>query len=183
MQDIISVIATLLLIAVDLTVAFLFSFMIEEILARSRRWIYLLMIITGIILLQAAVYSWLPGRTGMEIQLMDGAVTLRDGALFSNLGALLIAQGIGIGIALIKHLWSVIRKQSKFLGAAFVLELLFLVLFIAAGASLFKEQPSAGETVSSGILIGLAAAGAVLLTAGIRAMKGRKTQQAAKAGE
>ena len=72
MRDILSVIATLLLIAVDLTVAFLFSFMVEEMLARSSRWIYLLMIITGIILLQAAVYSWLPGRTGMEIQLMDG---------------------------------------------------------------------------------------------------------------
>ena len=106
----------------------------------------------------------------MEIQLIEGVITLRDGALFSNLGALLIAQGAGIAIALFRHLWSVIRRKSKFLGAAFTLELLFLAIYFTAGFSLFKEEPSASEVVSSGILVSLAAIGAGLLIAGIRGL-------------
>ena len=174
MQDILSVVFSLILIAVDLAVAFMFTFMIEELLSKRKLWFPLLITIAGIILLQASVYSWLPRKLGLEFQLMDGAITLRDGALFSNLGALLIAQGVGIAIALAKHLWDVIRKKARFLGAAFTLELLFTVLFIAAGASLFKEDPIPGETVSSGTLAGLTALGAVLLTAGIRMMKKTK---------
>lgn len=165
---------TLVLIAVDLAVAFMFTFMIEEILSKGKLWFPLLLMITGIIFLQASVYSWLPKKLGLEFQLMDGAITLRDGALFSNLGALLIAQGVGIAFALVKHLWEVIRKKSRFLSAAFALELLFTILFIAAGASLFKEDPVPGETVPFGKLAGLAALGAALLIAGIQAVRKQK---------
>ena len=174
MQDIFSIIATLALVVVDVGVAFTFTSMIESLLSKDRIWISLLMIITGIILLQASVYSWLPQKIGMEFQLLDGAITLRDKALFSNLGALLIAQGIGIAFALAKHLWGAIRKKNRFYGAAFALELLFLVLYIAGGSALFHEDPVVGESASDGTLIGLAAAGAFLLAVGIKTAKGRK---------
>jgi hypothetical protein len=158
MQNIATVLCTIVLIIIDLAVALLFTFMIEEMLRKDQKWFPLLLTILGILLLQAAVYSWLPARMGMEIQILDGAIVLRDGALFSNLGALLLAQGIAIGIALCKHLWGVIRKREKFAGAAFWIELAFLAAFFAGGSSMFEEYPSSASIVPSGTLAAVGAA-------------------------
>ena len=116
MDTVVEIIGSLLLIAVDIFIAILFSEMIESILHKDRLWTGILPLIFGIIMLQASVYSWLPGRFGYAIQLFDGAITLQDGATLSNLGAILVVQALAIGIMLVKYIWSAIRKKTHFVG-------------------------------------------------------------------
>ena len=172
---VVETVATLLLIAVDIVVAVLFGEAITSILQKDRMWKGLLLIVAGIIMLQAAVYSWLPGRFGYAVQLFEGAFTLEDGATLSNLGALLIVQALAIMILLGKNLWSVIRKKSKFHGKFFLLELLFMILFGFAGASLFENEEiialSKDPSVHDNLLIGLFAGGIILVIIGIRSVK------------
>ena len=178
MDTVVEIIGSLLLITVDIFIAFLFSEMIESILHKDRMWMGILPLILGIIMLQAAVYSWLPGRFGYAIQLFDGAITLQDGATLSNLGAILVVQALAIGIMLLKYIWSAIRKENRFVGKFFALEVLFLLLFGTAGVLLFENDDmialSKDSSISSALLSGLFFGGLLLVTLGIMTMKRSK---------
>lgn len=174
-ETIILIAANLGLVVVDVFLAVLFSEMIESILTKDRSWFGFLLVILGSILLQAAVYSWLPGHFGYTIELLEGAIPLKDGAVFSNLGALLVAEAVAIGFLLVKYVWSVIRKKSSFQGKFFVLENIFMIIFGVAGIALFENEDiiafSSNPEIHTTILIAMSATGFVLIAAGVRSIK------------
>lgn len=184
-STVIEIIATLLLVAIDIVIALLFSEAINSLLQKNRLWVGFIGTVMGIIMLQAAVYSWLPGRLGYAVQLFDGLITLEDGATLSNLGALLLVQALAIAILLGKNIWSVIRKKAKFHGKYFALELLFMFLFGFAGTQLFENEKmialSKEPTIHSNILISLFICGFLLVIFGIRFI--RRKENYAKHGE
>ena len=177
MDFIIEVGGSLLLIAVAVIGAFLFTEMIEAILGKNRIWFSLLLLVLGIMLVEATVYSWLPGRFGYQVELFEGAIVLEDGALLSNLGGIFAAQGFAILFALAKYVWSGIRKKG-FSWKVFLLELLFMVLFIAAGLALFQNDEAIAvtkdESVRSQLLPAFGIGGALMILLGVRGLRAKK---------
>lgn len=165
------------LMVIDVLVALLFSEMIRRILLKDRSWVHFLIMVLGSVLLQAAVYSWLPGRLGYVVQYFEDLIVLRDGAVLSNLGAMLVAQALAIAIVLVKHIWAAIRKKERFSGKYSLLMLLFSVMMGFAGASLFENEAAiafSDDPRQSWLLPALFFCGLLLLTAGIRADKNSK---------
>lgn len=80
------------------------------------------------------LYSWMPGRMGYTVQLLEGAVTLEDGAILSNLGWMCLAQAVLLGFALLKQIWAGIR-QKRFFWKQMLIELVLI-----AGLSLVAEK-------------------------------------------
>ena len=175
MTTVFEIIAALLLVAVAAAGAVMFSLMIEAMLEKNRIWFCFLLIVLGMMLAEAAVYSWLPGRLGYTISLFEDAIALEDGAVLSNLGGIFAAQAAAIGFGLAAYAWSGVRKKAAFSWKAFLLELLFLVLFAAAGIALYQNDRvialTKEDSVRTPLLLAFAGGGAVMIAAGVRGMK------------
>lgn len=175
MTTVFEIIATLLLIAVAAAGAVMFSLMIQAILEKNRKWACFLLTVLGMALAEAAVYSWLPGRLGYTVSLFEDAIALEDGAALSNLGGIFAAQAAAIGFGLAAYAWSGIRKKAVFSWKAFLLELLFLVLFAAAGLALYQNDRvivlTKEASVRTPLLLSFAGGGAIMIAAGVRGLK------------
>ena len=177
MDFIIEVGGSLIIVAIAVVGAVLLSEMFEAILGKDKIWFSLLLLVLGIMLVEAAVYSWLPGRYGYQVEMFEGAFTLDDGAVISNLGGIFLAQGLAILFALAKYIWSGIRKKG-FSWKVFLLETLFMALFIAGGAALFQNGEvialTKDETLRNQLLLAFGIGGAVMILLGVRGLKTRK---------
>ena len=183
MKDFVFVFVTISLVLIDVFVAQLFSGGIELMLEKSRGWIYMFLLWMGILFLQAAFYSWLPGRIGGEITLFDGLFVLEDGALIRNLGYLLMAHVLGIGMALGKYLWDVIRKRERFYGKMVAMEVVVGGVCCCLAAWLMKSEYvfhfNGGESVGKIVMITLALIGAVFVFLGFRQSRSEKEEKSA----
>ena len=172
MDTVVWIVGTVILIAASVFGALLFSEMIQSILEKDRAWFGILLAFIGLILLEAAAYSWLPGRFGYSVTLFEGAFTLEDGAVLSNLGGILFAQGAAIAFFLAKYLWSVIRKKERFNGKFFLLDLFFMLMFFVAGSRLYDQSDiialTKDEAVRSRFLLVFGLGGVLMLIIGFR---------------
>ena len=179
-MDLISVIGDLLMIVVAVAGAIMFSEMIEAMLRKDRMWLSFLLLVLGIMLAETALYSWIPGRFGRYVELFEGAFTLEDGSVLSNLGGILAAQGVAILFALAKQAWDGIRKRG-FSWKLFLLETLFSALFIAGGAVLYQNEGAIAvtkdETARTLLLLAFSIGGAVMVFLGIRGLRKAKRER------
>lgn len=177
MDFVFEIAASLILVVVALMAALLFSEMIDAILKKNRIWFSFLLIVLGLMLAEAAVYSWLPGRLGYKIEFFEGAFALDDGAVLSNLGGIFFAQAIAIIFTLAKYIWSCIRKKEVFSGKFFLLDFLFMLVFGAAGISLFQNDSAIeltkAESVRTPLLLAFGIGGALMILLGSRGLKKR----------
>jgi tetratricopeptide (TPR) repeat protein len=124
------------------------------------------------------VYSWLPGRFGLEITYLDGLVSFTDGAFIRNLGVVLLLHTAGILLALLKYLWGVIRKKSPFLWQFALLEAGIAGICLVIGIHLVKNrsvvQFEGGKAAATAAVLILAVVLLVLVILGLRAMKREK---------
>ncbi len=175
MDTIIEIVGSLLLAVVAIVAAMLFTEMIEAILKKNRVWFSFLLLILGIMLAETAVYSWLPGRFGYKVEYFDGAFSLDDGAVLSNLGGILLAQAVALVFTLAKYLWSCIRKKESFNGKFFLLDFLFMLVFGAAAVSLFQNDSAIAltkaESVRTSLLLAFGVCGTLMILLGIHGVK------------
>ena len=178
MKDFVFVFVTISLVLIDVFVAQLFSGGIEMMLEKNKGWIFIISLWMGILFLQAAFYSWLPGRIGGEISLFDGLFVLEDGALIRNSGFLLMAHVIAIGMALGKYLWDVIRKRERFYGKMVALEIVVGGVCCCLAVRLMKSEYvihfNGGESIGKIVMITLALIGAVFVFLGFRQSRSEK---------
>lgn len=168
---------SLILVAVAVVVAVLLTEMINAILSKDKHWFSLLLLVLGIMLAEAAVYSWLPGRFGYKVEMLEGAFSLDDGAVISNLGGIFLAQGCAFAFTLAKLIWSGIRKKG-FSWKVFLLELLLMALFFAGAAALFQNDQmlalTKDESVRTPLLLGFGFGGALLILLGVSGLRTKK---------
>ncbi len=172
MDTVVWIVGMLILIAASVFGALLFSEMIQSVLQKDGAWFGILLAFLGLMLVEAALYSWLPGRFGYMVTLFEDAFKLEDGAVLSNFGGILCAQGAAIAFFLAKYLWSVIRKKEKFNGKFFLLDLVFMIVLFAAGAHLYENPDivalTKDESVRTRLLLVCGIGGALMLFTGIR---------------
>ena len=172
MKDIIFVCVTFSIIIIDLFVVQLYITGVQLLLEKNRLWIFFFLIWAGIVLVQTVFYSWLPGRMGAEISYLDGGIVLEDGALIRNCGLIILVHDMGIGLALLKHFWNVIRRKEKFQAKLFWTELLIGILLCFVAVLLIRNEYvvnfEGGELFAKIVTALLAAAGAGVVLAGIK---------------
>lgn len=182
MSDLIDVIINIIvgvsILLFDFIVCEIYSQGIHSILRKERRWVRYFMIWVGLLLFQTLVYSWLPGRFGLEITYLDGLVSFTDGAFIRNLGVVLLLHTAGILLALLKYLWGVIRKKSPFLWQFALLEAGIAGICLVIGIHLVKNrsvvQFEGGKAAATAAVLILAVVLLVLVILGLRAMKREK---------
>lgn len=169
------------LAAVDLIVAYYICFGIRFLLQKNRLWIRYFLIGIGVLLFQTALFSWLPGRVELEYSLFEGTLVFEDGALFHNLGFLLLAYSMGIGIMVLKYLWQVIRKKESFSGKLFLLEVVFCAVGCVLSVPLINNTYvihfEGGEAAGTIVLLILAVVGAILVIWGFKTTRSEKKQK------
>ena len=167
MQDIIYIFVTFGLVVVDIVVALLYADAIQMLLEKDLRCVFFFLMWIGILLLQTGLFSWLPGRTGSEISMLDGLIVFEDGALVRNFGSLLFVHAAGIGMSIAKNLWEVIRRRARFYGKLFLLQVATCALFGYLGIVLMENGYTVhfqgGEKAGSAVLLVIAAVGAGLI--------------------
>lgn len=177
MDFIIEVGGSLIVVAIAVLGAILLTEMLQAILNKDKSWFSFLLLVLGIMLAEAAVYSWLPGRFGYTVEMLEGAYTLDDGAVISNLGGIFLAQGVALAFALVKYIWSGMRKKG-FSWKVFLLELLFTALFIAGGVALFQNDEmialTKDESVRTQLLLAFGIGGALLILLGVNGLRVKK---------
>ena len=155
---------TILLGVVDFIAAIVYSEGIELLLQKNRLWFRPIMLWVGILLLQTAVFTWLPGHVGVQITMLEGLIVFEDGALIKNLCILLYTHAASIAILLCKYLWNVICKKTLFNPKFFLLELVVcFVLCIIATRLLFGNHliySGGGDTTDPMVLWIFAVVGA-----------------------
>ncbi len=146
--------------------AYFYGDCVERLLEKDRRWINSLLGSLSIMLLLTLIYTWLPGRIGCEVTLIDEElITLKDGALFQNLALMCIAQAFSIVLIVAKHLWAVIRRKQKFSFLFIAVECLFAAAFVTAAVYLAQNDtviPFKGDAGTAYIVTGLIAAAGIL---------------------
>ena len=145
MQDIIYIFVTFGLVVVDIVVALLYADAIQMLLEKDLRCVFFFLMWIGILLLQTGLFSWLPGRTGSEISMLDGLIVFEDGALVRNFGSLLFVHAAGIGMSIAKNLWEVIRRRARFYGKLFDLRSVRLSRHRADGERIHGSFPGRRE--------------------------------------
>ena len=172
MKDVIFAFVTISLVLIDLILASAYTEGIRSLLEKNRFWIYCLLFWMGILAVQTALYSWLPGRIGAQITVFDGMFVFEDGALIRNLGNLLLAHALAIGLALLKYLWNVLRKKDRFYGKMFLLEAVICGILCFFGIRLIKSEYvvhfEGGQNIGTIVMAFLAVAGAVAVVLGFR---------------
>ena len=130
---IISMIATLPIVIFDVFSSLIYTEFANRVLKKDRSWAGWLALWVGLLLFQTGLYTWVPGRFGLEITCMDGLITFQDGALIGNLGLIMLIHAAGIGLAILGYLWKTIRKKVKYNGKFLLLELAMTVLLLFLG--------------------------------------------------
>lgn len=184
MQDIIYIFVTFGLVVVDIVVALLYADAIQMLLEKDLRCVFFFLMWIGILLLQTGLFSWLPGRTGSEISMLDGLIVFEDGALVRNFGSLLFVHAAGIGMSIAKNLWEVIRRRARFYGKLFLLQVATCALFGYLGIVLMENGYTVhfqgGEKAGSAVLLVIAAVGAGLILFAIFSGKSDKKDASAQ---
>ena len=188
MNELVLQVVTVSLVLIDIIVAIIYTTSIELIYEKNRAWVFCFLFWLGIVLLQAVLYSWLPGRIGAEMTYMGEAIVLEDGALIRNCGYIILIHELGIGYALLKYIWNVIRKKERFNGKFFMLEFFIGALLCAVAILLmqsdFKMDYEGGETFASVLTAILFIVGiGFLLTGIILFYKEEKKKKAVKKSE
>lgn len=143
--------------------SFLFTEALNYLLEKNGQWIRFMLKWSGLILLETALVSWLPGRTGMQIVILDNEEVFTDGALFHNLGILLLLHAACVGLATAKDVWAVIRKRKVFSGKLLFLETVSCVVSALIGIQLVHSEYvmhfEGGEEVGNFVMILIALIG------------------------
>ena len=72
MKDfIITIAATLPILAFEIVVAFVFVWLVRSILEKNSAWIRFLAVWVCLLLFQTGIYTWLPGKLGLVVSFMD----------------------------------------------------------------------------------------------------------------
>jgi tetratricopeptide (TPR) repeat protein len=109
------------------------------------------------------LYTWLPGIIGGEITYFDGLISLSDGALYQNLGILLLLHAFSIVAVIVKDLWKVVRRKAKFNGRFTGAMFGFAVVYAILGILFVKNDRVVELDCSAGAyVIALVMVGAVL---------------------
>ena len=165
-----SILTTLPIALLALLMTVIYNEFGKRILNRDRLWIRFLVLWIGLFLFKTGLYTWAPGRLGLEIEVFEGLITLKDGALAGNMAVLLFFHAACIGLALLGHLWKAIRKKVRFSWKFVLLEIVTIALFILIGlwaVNKAKEMPVA-EAYRSALMMGL---GLVLAAWGYAGLK------------
>ena len=154
---------SLALVMLKLWESFIFTDALDSLLEKNGRWIKPMLKWAGLILFETALVSWLPGRTGMQIVILDDVEVFTDGAVFRNLGVLLLLHAAGVGLAAAKHVWAVIRKRKALSGRLLFLEIVSCAASVLIGIKLVQSdyvmQFEGGEEAGNIVMILLALIG------------------------
>ena len=161
MTDIISIILTVASVLISFMAVACYNEGIEMLVNKNKGWSFFFLLWLGILLFQDGLFSWLPGRFGLELSFFDGLISFEDGAFIHNLGILLFEFTFLIGLALIRYIWHALRKKVKFSGKFFFLDLVFGALCAYAGSRLvqnpekidFSADQTAARVVLSVIIV------------------------------
>ena len=85
------------------------------------------------LLLLTALYSWLPGKIGYQLSMLDGALVFEEGAFIRNFGFLLGVQALDLGLGTASYLWACLRRKNRFEGKYLLYLLLFTAVFGVSG--------------------------------------------------
>ena len=72
MREVMLVFGTIALAGISSVCGFFYGQALEGILQKERYWKWCLLLSLGVLFFQAALFSWLPGRTGTAITMLDG---------------------------------------------------------------------------------------------------------------
>ncbi len=161
---------------------------VQSIMKKEKRWFIWFLIWGCMLLFISALYSWLPGRAGFEINIMDGVFVLEDGMFFKNLAMMLFAQTLGIVIIMWTHIWRVIRKKERFSGAFLLLQLVIGAGVTYLGTRLFQNDQKVvfqgGEKTGYAVLYLMTFTGAVMIILGIiSSRKNKKSSRSKNSGK
>ena len=153
--------------ACEIVSAYYYGDCVDRLLKKDRRWINSLLGCISIMLILTLIFTWLPGRIGYEVTLIDEElITLKDGALFQNLALMCVAQAFAIVLAVVKYLWAVIRRKQKFSFPFLAVEFLFAAAFVTAAVYLAQNDtviPFKEDTGTAYIVTALIAGAGILL--------------------
>ncbi len=186
MKDfIVPIAATLPIIAFELIVAVVYTFLVESILKKSPAWIIrFLAIWVGLLLFQTGIYTWLPGKLGLVVAFMDGEVEFTDGALIRNLALVMFMHSLGIGLSMLSHIWKAIRKKEKFNGKFVLIEIAVIAILIFLGIQVMNRAETEVIPADQSKIIGMIVVGLLLALWGYRSVKKMigQTEKKASAG-
>ncbi|MBR6206268.1 MAG: tetratricopeptide repeat protein [Oscillospiraceae bacterium] len=170
-EFLITIAATLPIIAFEIVVAVVFTFLIEAILKKNKIWVRLLAIWVGLLLFQTGIYTWLPGKLGLVVSFMDGEVEFTDGALIGNLSLIMFMHSLSIGLSMLSHIWKAIRKKVKFNGKFVLVEIAVIAVLIFLGIQVMNRAeteviPAEQSKITAIIVVGL-----ILILWGFRSIK------------
>ena len=182
MMDFILVFVTISLVLIDLIVVLLFNECIQLLFQKDRQWFRLFLFWLGILFVQTALYSWLPGRVGAELSLYDGTFVLEDGALIRNLGYIILAHVVGFVLSLLKYIWHVITGKDKIRWKPVLLETAIICAIAVIASQLIRSEYvihfAGGEALGKAVMIILAVIGGSAVVMGFR--QARMEKRAAK---
>ena len=164
MKDIIiAILATLPIVFFEIFASFVYSAFVVSVLAKDAKWKYFLMLWVGLLLFQAGIYTWFPGKMGIVVSYFDGLIKFVDRELLTNLSLVMFLHAGGIGLATLNHLWKSIRKKVKFSGKYVLLELAMTVVLIFFGVRIGKNVNEATKMADSGKISAIITIGVILI--------------------
>lgn len=182
MGDIVFLILTVGVIALDTVEYLLFALSVVALLEKDKKWYRGLLASIGVLLFMTVLYTWMPAIIGGELSFFDELITLRDGALFQNLGILLLLHAFSILSVIVKDLWKVVRRKEKFSGRFTGVESGFCVAYALLGILFVRNDRVVELDCSTGAyVIALVIVGAVLFYIVKGMLTGNKESGAAKA--
>ena len=145
MTTIMIFVLSMVLIALNITAAFVLADAMDEIHARRSGWIKRAAFLIVILLFETAAGSWMPEHLGLEIAFMDGEMggIHRSRAFLFNLGVMLCFEALGYGLALIKDVWNKIRKKENHPGWQLLMYIAVIALCATVGLWLTESESNA----------------------------------------
>ena len=127
----------------------------ERIVEKQRGWLRFFFLFIVLLGGETVLFSWLPGKAGCEISMMNGMFVFEDGLYIGNFGKMLLIEAFLIGGGFLKYIFSCIRGRRKPRGRLVLADLAFCAGFAAAGVRLVQDtrvfrlpgSEAAGEAV------------------------------------
>lgn len=146
-------------LAISLVENFAFNTGAKRLADKHRGWLRYFFLFVALLGAETVLFSWLPGKAGCEISMLDGACVFEDGVYIGNFGMMLVVQALLIGIAFLKYLFFSIRGRQRLSGRLILANLIFCAGFAAAGLRLINDRrvfrlpgsAASGEAVIYGI--------------------------------
>ena len=140
MDLIINLFATCGVVLIGLLATAFYNESLTSLMNKDKHWAFLLLINLGILAFEAILFSWIPSASGKQITMMDGLIVFEGGMIVRNLGILLLVQAFCILLAILKMLWSALRKKTKLNGKFVLIDLAFGAVFTYVGVKFVENE-------------------------------------------